>query len=85
MANMDVTQRVQLERFDLDYPAGTRLLGVRSARGLATYTAIALPLLLVLAWTALAGIDHSYQWIVFGALVFTTIGVMIAVSPARRG
>jgi hypothetical protein len=84
MANMDITQRVQVERIDLDYPGGTRLLGVRSARGMAIYTALALPLLGLLVWSALAGIAAAYQWIVLGAVLITTVGVMIAVSPARR-
>ncbi|HYU61059.1 MAG TPA: hypothetical protein VEK39_09880 [Solirubrobacterales bacterium] len=85
MANMDTTQRVQIERIDLDYPGATRLLGVRSARGLAVYTAVTVPLLGVLGWAAFTGIEQWYQWIVLGAFVFTTIGVMIAISPARRG
>jgi hypothetical protein len=30
-------------------------------------------------------IDHWSQWVVLGAIVGTVIGVMIAVSPNRRG
>ena len=84
MANMDITQRVQLERLDLGYSAGTRLLGVHSVRALAVYTALALPLLAALTWAALDGIEHAYQWVVLGVIVATTIGLMIAVSPSRR-
>jgi hypothetical protein len=56
MANMHVTQRVQAERIELDYPAGTRLLGIRSVLGPATYLAVAVILLLVLSWASAATI-----------------------------
>ena len=54
MANMDVAQRTQAERIELDDPAGTRLLGIRSARGTAIYLAICVFLLFVLCWAAIA-------------------------------
>ena len=39
----------------------------------------------VLLWAAIAGIHHWWQAVVFGVIVTTTIGLMIAVSPGRRG
>jgi hypothetical protein len=84
MANMDITTRAQVERIDLSETGGTRLLGA-SRRGLAIYTALGLLLLPVLIWAAFAGVDEWYQWAVLGAFVTTTIGLMIAVSPSRRG
>jgi hypothetical protein len=30
-------------------------------------------------------IDHWSQWLVLGAILFTLIGFMIALSPNRRG
>jgi hypothetical protein len=30
-------------------------------------------------------IDHWSQWVVLGAIIFTLIGLMIALSPNRRG
>jgi hypothetical protein len=85
MANMDITQRVQAERIELGYADGSRLLGVRSPRGPVTYTLLALPLLAVLTWLALTGIEHWYQWAVLAGFVATTVGLMVAVSPSRRG
>lgn len=85
MANMEITQRVQAERIELGDAGGTRLLAPRSHRGVATYTALSLPLLAVMIWSALWGIDHWYQWAALGAIVSTTLGLMIAISPSRRG
>lgn len=51
---MDVVQRTQAERVELDHPAGTRLLGIRSARGTAIYVAIAVVLLFALGWASIA-------------------------------
>jgi hypothetical protein len=84
MANMDITTRVQLERIDLSEMGGTRLLAA-SRRGLAIFTGLGLVLLAVLIWSAFAGVDEWYQWAVLGAFVTTAIGLMIAVSPSRRG
>jgi hypothetical protein len=84
MANMDVTQRVQTERVDLGDARSTRMLRARSARGPLTYTLLALPILGVLAYAAIAGIDEWWQALVLGVIVLTTIGLMIAVSPNRR-
>jgi hypothetical protein len=85
MANMDVTQRTQLERTDLGDARSTRLLRARSRRGPIVYTLLALPILGVLVYAAVAGIDEWWQGLVLGVIVLTTIGLMIAVSPNRRG
>lgn len=84
MANMDVTQRVQTERIDLGHAHSTRLLRARSRTGPITYTALTLPILGVLAYATIAGIDEWWQAAVLGVIVATTIGLMIAISPTRR-
>jgi hypothetical protein len=52
--------------------------------GMATYEVIAIVVGMVGAAVAFEEIDHWSQWVVLGAIIATVIGVMIAVSPARR-
>jgi hypothetical protein len=85
MANMDVTQRVQTERAELGDAQSARMLRARSRTGPLTYTLLALPILGALVYAAIAGIDEWWQALVLGVIVLTTIGLMIAVSPNRRG
>jgi len=85
MGNMDVTQRSQTERADLGDARSQRMLRARSNKGPMIYTLLALPILGVLIYAAVAGIDEVWQALVLGVIVLTTIGVMIAVSPNRRG
>ena len=82
MANTDITQRSQYERSDL-LASGE---GIRrgSEKGAAVYTVIALIVGIALSVAAVATIDNWAQWVVLGAIVMTTIGFMIAVSPNRR-
>jgi len=82
---MDYTQRAQTERLDLGDAGSTRMLRARSNRGPLIYTLLALPLLGVLVYATVAGIDEWWQALVLGVIVMTTIGLMIAVSPNRRG
>ena len=82
MANMDVTQRTQLERTDLR--AGGESIRRGSERGAMVYSVIALVIGAVLSVAAVAAIENWAQWAVLGVIVLTTIGFMIAVSPTRR-
>jgi fatty acid desaturase len=82
---MDYTQRAQTERLDLGDARSTRMLRARSNRGPLIYTLLALPILGVLLYATIAGIDEWWQALVLGVIVMTTIGLMIAVSPNRRG
>jgi hypothetical protein len=83
MANMDVTQRTQLERTDLR--AGGEGIRRGSERGATVYSVIALVIGVVLGAAAIAAIENWAQWAVLGVIVITTIGFMIAISPTRRG
>ena len=85
MANMDVTQRTQAERVELGEARGTRLLSTRSRSWALVYTLLALPILGVLIYAVIAGIEEWWQALVLGVIVLTAIGLMIAVSPNRRG
>jgi hypothetical protein len=56
-----------------------------SSVGLAIYEVIAIILAVVGGAIAFEEIDHWSQWVVLGAILFTLLGFMIAVSPNRRG
>jgi hypothetical protein len=49
------------------------------------FVALAGVLLAALVYAAAWGIDGWPQGLVLGVIVLTTIGLMIAVSPTRRG
>jgi hypothetical protein len=83
MANMTSTDRAQYERPDLAGP--DRTLRVSDRRPVIAYTVLGLVLLGALAFAVFAGIDNWWQALVLGVIVLTTVGLMIAVSPTRRG
>lgn len=83
MANMDITQRTQLERVDLSVP--TTGVRVRSMWPLVIYTVTASVVLIALGYAAIEAIDGWPRLAVLGAIVATAIGGMIAIDPQRRG
>ena len=58
---------------------------VSSRRPLVITSVLLLVVLVALGYAAIQGIDHWWQALVLGMIVVTTIGLMIAVSPNRRG
>jgi fatty acid desaturase len=83
MANMDITQRTQLERIDLSVP--TTGVRVRSMWPLVIYTVVASAALIALGYAAIEAIDGWPRLAVLGAIIATAIGGMIAIDPQRRG
>ena len=83
MANMTSSDRAQYERPDLGAPDRTMRVGNR--RPVIAYTAIALVILAALVYVTAWGINGWPQGLVLGVIVLTTIGLIIAVSPTRRG
>jgi fatty acid desaturase len=83
MANMSANQRTQLDRVDLSVP--TTGVRVRRRRPLIIFTVIALAILAALSYATVEAIDGWAQGVVLAMIVVTTVGVMIAVSPLRRG
>ena len=83
MSRMTESQRMQLDRPELSAP--DRSVRVSSRRPLVITTVLLLVVLVALGYAAIQGIDHWWQALVLGVLVVTTIGLMIAVSPTRRG
>ena len=85
MAHMTESDRAQVERAELGHARGDRMLSARSSRGPAIYLALMVPLLVLGIFLVIAGIDTWWQGVVLGVIVMTTIGLIIAVSPTRRG
>lgn len=83
MANMTSTDRAQYERADLSAP--DRTMRVRDRRPVVAYTGVALLVLGALVYSVAWGINGWAQGVVLGVIVLTAIGLMIAVSPLRRG
>ena len=83
MANTDITSRTQYERTDLR--AGGEGIRRGSEKGAAIYSAIAAVIAIALCVTAVIMIESWAQWLVLGVIIMTTVGIMIALSPNRRG
>jgi hypothetical protein len=83
MANMSVNQRTQFDRVDLSVP--TTGVRVRDRRPVVAFTVIAGAILAALAYATAVAIDGWAKAIVFGVILLTAVGAMIAVNPLRRG
>jgi uncharacterized protein (DUF983 family) len=57
----------------------------RNVVGLAAYEILLIILAVVGGAIAFEEIDNWSQWVVLGAVIFTLIGLMIALNPNRRG
>ena len=78
MSNMTVNQRNQDDR--ATFSGSAERIRHGSERG-ATAAIIAA----ALCYGAVTLMDGWWQWLVLGVIVLTTVGVMIAISPRRRG
>jgi hypothetical protein len=85
MANMSANQRAQYERAELGHASGDRLLSARSNRWPLVYMALMVPILACGVYAVAVGIDEWWQGLVLAVIVMTTVGLMIAISPNRRG
>ena len=83
MANMTSSDRAQYERPDLGAP--DRSMRVGNKRPVIAFTALAVVILAALVYAVAWGINGWPQALVLGVIVLTTIGLMIAINPRRRG
>jgi hypothetical protein len=83
MSNLTVNDRNQLERVELTVPDSRMRL--RSTRGLQIYAAISTLILAALAYAAAEAISGWAAAVVLGMITLNAIGLMIAISPNRRG
>ena len=82
MSRMTENQRMQFDRPDLKGP--DRSLKTKNDRAMIAYSVIALIVAGLLCWQAVERIDGWPSIIVLAAIIMTTIGMIIAVSPYRR-
>jgi hypothetical protein len=82
MANMETTDRAQYERADLK--AGGESFRRGTEKGRMIYMAFAVVIAVALSYATLEAMDGWWQWLVFGVIVMTTMGMIIAINPARR-
>lgn len=83
MANMTSSDRAQYERPELRAP--DRTMRVTNRRPVIAFTGLSLVILAALVYATAWGIDGWPHAIVLGVIVATAIGLMIAISPNRRG
>jgi fatty acid desaturase len=83
VSNMTVNQRNQYDR--ATYGGSAERIRHGSERGAMIYSIVAAVIAVGLCIAAVSLIEGWAQWVVLGAIVLTTIGFMIAVSPNRRG
>ena len=83
MSNMTVNQRNQDDR--ASYAGSAERIRHGSERGASVFNVIAVIVAAALCYGAISLIDGWSQWLVLGVIVLTTVGLMIAVSPNRRG
>jgi uncharacterized BrkB/YihY/UPF0761 family membrane protein len=83
MSNMTENQRAQFDR--ATYSGNEERIRRGSERGAAVYSVIALIVGILLCYAAVSIIVGWWQWLVLGAIIFTMVGFMIAISPNRRG
>lgn len=82
MSNMTVNQRNQDERATLAGSAERIRHG--SERGARAYSIVAAIVAAGLCYGAVTLIEGWWQWLVLGVIIFTTVGLMVAVSPNRE-
>ncbi len=82
MSNMTENQRNQFERATLAGSAERIRHG--SERGARAYSVIAAIVAAALCYGAVTLIEGWAQWLVLGVIVFTAVGLMVAVSPNRK-
>lgn len=81
MGNMDVHDRSQYERSDLGTVKGQRLFEVKSKRGLIITNVLLIIVAVGLSIAAVSAVDDGWaDWAVLGAIVMTTIGLIIAIN-----
>jgi len=83
VSNMTVNQRNQDDR--ATYAGSAERIRRGSERGASVYSIIAVVVAAALCYGAVTLMDGWWQWLVLGMIALTTVGVMIAISPNRRG
>ena len=83
MSNMTVNQRNQFDR--ATYGGSAERIRRNSERGALIYSLIAVVVAGLLCYAAAEIMTGWWQFVIMGAIAATAVGLMIAVSPNRRG
>ena len=81
----DEPASIQQEEARQEFREEVRHHGGSSNAGYAVFDFVMIGLAIVGGAIAFEAIDNWSQWVVLGAIIFTLIGFMIALSPNRRG
>ena len=83
MSNMTVNQRNQYDR--ATYAGSAERIRRGSERGARVFSLIAFVVAGFLCYAAAEIMNGWWQFVIMGAIAATAVGLMIAVSPNRRG
>ena len=83
MSNMTVNQRNQTDR--ATYAGSAERIRKGSERGALAYSLVAFVVAGLLIYAAAEIMNGWWQFVIMGAIAATAVGLMIAVSPNRRG
>lgn len=83
MSNMTVNQRNQFDR--ATYAGSAERIRRNSQRGALVYSLVAFVIAGLLCYAAAEIMNGWWQFVIMGAIAATAVGLMIAVSPNRRG
>ena len=83
MSNMTVNQRNQFDR--ATYGGSAERIRRGSERGALVFSLIAFVVAGLLIYAAAEIMNGWWQFVIMGAIAATAVGLMIAVSPNRRG
>jgi 1,4-dihydroxy-2-naphthoate octaprenyltransferase len=83
MSNMTVNQRNQDDR--ATYGGSAERIRRGSERGAMAFSLVAFIVAGVLCYAAAEIMNGWWQFVIMGAIAMTAVGLMIAVSPNRRG
>ena len=83
MSNTTVNQRNQYDR--AAYGGSAERIRRGSERATLIYNVLAFIVAGVLCYAAAELMNGWWQFVIMGAIVMTTVGLMIAVAPNRRG
>ena len=82
---MELSERMMVERYELGMAREDAALRVKSGAAVGALLVAMTAICALLAVGTISVFDGWAHAIVIGAIVFTTIGLAIAISPNRRG
>ena len=82
---MKLSERMQIERYELGDVSSDAALRAHGTRAVTALTVALIAIAGVFAYATVTAVEGWAHLVVIGGILTTTIGLMIAVSPNRRG